>query len=311
MGDLIPLLGDGLLTTDSDYHRRARRIMLPAFHREQIAATAGSCPRRWSAPWSRGARASASTSTPGRAGWRCAWRCGLCSGSTPDAAMSQMAERSNGRSASGVAHTPRRCFADLRSPYRLMIHARAWLDAVIFAEIDRRLASGERGFDLLSLLMDATDEDGSRLSKQELRDQVMTLLFAGPRHDHLDGRAACVHTNAAAASHRARLTLTRFGPSDRGMRFASPSCENPRRGYGAGEKFVKQAEADLPELEWIERKRFRAQFTKQDFERIEERERVEKRKRSKEQAALEFQGEERERQPLQRRLSAVSFSIVA
>src|SRR5215218_5934278 len=38
LGDLIPLLGDGLLTTDGDYHRRARRIMLPAFHREQIAA---------------------------------------------------------------------------------------------------------------------------------------------------------------------------------------------------------------------------------------------------------------------------------
>ena len=38
LGDLIPLLGDGLLTTDGGYHRRARRIMLPAFHREQIAA---------------------------------------------------------------------------------------------------------------------------------------------------------------------------------------------------------------------------------------------------------------------------------
>src|SRR5690606_42089161 len=37
-GDLIPLLGDGLLTTDGDDHRRARRIMLPAFHRERIAA---------------------------------------------------------------------------------------------------------------------------------------------------------------------------------------------------------------------------------------------------------------------------------
>ena len=41
MGDLIPLLGDGLLTTDGEYHRRARRIMLPAFHREQIAAATG------------------------------------------------------------------------------------------------------------------------------------------------------------------------------------------------------------------------------------------------------------------------------
>ena len=37
-GDLIPLLGDGLLTIDGDYHDRARAIMMPAFHREQIAA---------------------------------------------------------------------------------------------------------------------------------------------------------------------------------------------------------------------------------------------------------------------------------
>ena len=35
-GDLIPLLGDGLLTIDGAYHDRARRIMMPAFHREQI-----------------------------------------------------------------------------------------------------------------------------------------------------------------------------------------------------------------------------------------------------------------------------------
>ena len=41
MGNLIPLLGDGLLTIDGDFHRRSRRIMLPAFHREQIAASVG------------------------------------------------------------------------------------------------------------------------------------------------------------------------------------------------------------------------------------------------------------------------------
>ena len=37
-GDLIPLLGDGLLTIDGAYHDRARRIMMPAFHRERIEA---------------------------------------------------------------------------------------------------------------------------------------------------------------------------------------------------------------------------------------------------------------------------------
>src|SRR5690606_27162840 len=30
--------GDGLLTIDDDYHDRARAIMMPAFHREQVAA---------------------------------------------------------------------------------------------------------------------------------------------------------------------------------------------------------------------------------------------------------------------------------
>ena len=38
-GDLIPLLGDGLLTVDDAYHDRARAIMLPAFHREQVEAS--------------------------------------------------------------------------------------------------------------------------------------------------------------------------------------------------------------------------------------------------------------------------------
>jgi retinoid hydroxylase len=42
MGDLIPLLGDGLLTIDGDFHRRSRRIMLPAFHHKAIATSPAS-----------------------------------------------------------------------------------------------------------------------------------------------------------------------------------------------------------------------------------------------------------------------------
>src|SRR5688572_23969527 len=37
LGDLIPLLGDGLLTIDGEFHRRSRKAMLPVFHRERIA----------------------------------------------------------------------------------------------------------------------------------------------------------------------------------------------------------------------------------------------------------------------------------
>jgi cytochrome P450 len=67
------------------------------------------------------------------------------------------------------------------SPFHRMMRARANLDRVIYAEIERRRASGERGDDLLSLLLDAEDEDGNGLSREHIRDEVMTLLFAG--HD--------------------------------------------------------------------------------------------------------------------------------
>ena len=36
--ELLPLLGDGLLTIDGPYHDRARAIMMPAFHHERINA---------------------------------------------------------------------------------------------------------------------------------------------------------------------------------------------------------------------------------------------------------------------------------
>jgi cytochrome P450 len=180
MGDLIPLLGDGLLTTDGDYHRRARRIMLPAFHREQIAAAQGVMEEEASdalSSWRVGERLDLYAWTR-KLALRVAMRAlfGFDARSSPE-----MAERFE----AALGYWGRAYAAQMLrgpgSPYRSMVRARTWLDDVIFGEIRRRAASGERGSDLLSLLMDAEDEDGSRLSEQELRDQVMTLLFAG--HD--------------------------------------------------------------------------------------------------------------------------------
>ena len=37
--ELTGLMGDGLLTIDGDFHRNSRQVMLPAFHREQIASS--------------------------------------------------------------------------------------------------------------------------------------------------------------------------------------------------------------------------------------------------------------------------------
>ena len=180
MGDLIPLLGDGLLTTDGDYHRRARRIMLPAFHREQIAAD-----RRRHV---RGGRAGAGTVAPGPAPRPLRLdppaRAPDC-----DARPVRVQGRARTRDGTAVRAGARILGTRVRGPDAARARQPLSPDGSGTSVAgrghlrgDRQAARvGERGSDLLSLLMDATDEDGSRLSKQELRDQVMTLLFAG--HD--------------------------------------------------------------------------------------------------------------------------------
>jgi cytochrome P450 len=183
MGDLIPLLGDGLLTTDGDYHRRARRIMLPAFHREQLAASTSIMAEeaeRAVSEWRPGERVDLYAWTR-RLALRIAMR--ALFGFEPDRAsrdarMAAEFEETLGYWGRDYAVQMLR---GPGSPWRSMNRAKAKLDRVIFAEIARRRASGERGVDILSLLLDASDEDGSRLSDRELRDQVMTLMFAG--HD--------------------------------------------------------------------------------------------------------------------------------
>jgi cytochrome P450 len=183
MGDLIPLLGNGLLTTDGDYHRRARRIMLPAFHREQLAASSAIMTEeaeRALTGWRPGDHVDLYSWTR-RLALRVAMRALFGfdpDHSTRDAEMAAQFEEALGFWGRDYVV---QMFRGPGSPWRAMTRARAQLDAVIFAEIARRRASGERGPDILSLLLDAEDEDGWGLSDQELRDQVMTLLFAG--HD--------------------------------------------------------------------------------------------------------------------------------
>jgi len=53
------------------------------------------------------------------------------------------------------------------------------LDEYIYGIIGQRRQNGEDTGDLLSMLLDAQDEDGSRMNDKQLRDEVMTLFMAG------------------------------------------------------------------------------------------------------------------------------------
>lgn len=66
-------------------------------------------------------------------------------------------------------------------PWRRTVDNQVALDRVIFAEIAERrdVADLEGRTDVLSRLLQVRDEDGSGLSDEELRDQLVTLLLAG------------------------------------------------------------------------------------------------------------------------------------
>lgn len=66
------------------------------------------------------------------------------------------------------------------SPWGKLLRQQQELDSAIFQEIaDRRKKSDHSREDILSLLLSAQDEAGNFLSDQELRDELMSLMFAG------------------------------------------------------------------------------------------------------------------------------------
>jgi len=183
-GDLIPLLGDGLLTIDDDYHDRARAIMMPAFHRRQLTSSVEAMTAE--------ADAAIGRLRPGgvvdvydwmrNLAMRIAMRALL--GLDPDEA---------GKGAAAAHHFERalgfygidyqwRLLRGPGSPWRRLITSRKVLDEIVFGEIERRRAApdAERQ-DILSLLLGARGEGGEAFTDREVRDQAMTLMFAG--HD--------------------------------------------------------------------------------------------------------------------------------
>ncbi|MGN6168115.1 MAG: cytochrome P450 [Solirubrobacteraceae bacterium] len=180
--DLWPLLGDGLLNIDGPYHRDFRRLMLPAFHRDYIAAMAETMIEE--------ALAAAEALRVGQRvevyGWvralalRIALRglLGMEARGGRDQALAAAFE------ASLAIHGEPVLLQMLplpRTPLARAIAARRTLDSVVRAEIDERRRRGRPGPGALGLLLRATDDGGAPLRTRVVRDQAVTLLFAG--HD--------------------------------------------------------------------------------------------------------------------------------
>lgn len=183
-GDLIPLLGDGLLTIDDEFHDRARAIMMPAFHREQVAAA--------TAAMTAEAEVAIASLPVGEVvdiyDWmrnlamRIAMRALL--GLDPDEAGKGSAAAEHFERALrfyGIDY-PLRLLRGPGSPWRKLLASREVLDEIVFGEVARRRAEPDpERMDILSLLVGVRGEHGEAFTDREIRDQVMTLMFAG--HD--------------------------------------------------------------------------------------------------------------------------------
>ena len=66
------------------------------------------------------------------------------------------------------------------SPWGRMVDTRQKIDDLLYAEIRERRQNPEgNGEDILSLMIEAQDENGEHLSDTEVRDELLTLLLAG------------------------------------------------------------------------------------------------------------------------------------
>jgi len=183
-GDLIPLLGDGLLTIDDDYHDRARAIMMPAFHRRQLTASVDAMTVE--------AEAAIGVLRPGAVVDLYDWMRNLAMRIAMRALLGLDPDEA-GKGAAAAEHFERalefygidfalRFLRGPGSPWRKMNASRKVLDEIVFGEIERRRANpDDERQDILSLLLGARGEAGEAFTDREVRDQVMTLMFAG--HD--------------------------------------------------------------------------------------------------------------------------------
>lgn len=178
------LFGDGLLTSEGDFWSRQRRLAQPAFHQSRLAAYGelmAECVRRMLATWGDGETRDVHEEMK---------RLTLAivsktlfnvdvtaeAGALSVALEKVMEHHAARRGLSRLIPAPIPVLANLRFK-----RAVRQIDRVIYEIIERRRAGDEDdgGGDLLAMLTRARDEDGTRMSARQLRDEALTLFLAG------------------------------------------------------------------------------------------------------------------------------------
>src|SRR5579872_1495228 len=179
---LRPVVGDGLLTSEHDQHRRQRKLMAPAFAHKRIATyadTMASYAERAQARWPEGGEVDVAAEMM-RLTLAIASKTLLDadvegdSGAVGDAVSVLM------RAVNARISTPISFLLPAASKNRRALDAMSTLDDVILRIIRERRASGLRTDDLLSMLLSAQEEGSGRtMTDRQVRDECMTIFLAG------------------------------------------------------------------------------------------------------------------------------------
>jgi cytochrome P450 len=175
------LFGEGLLTSEGDFWLRQRRLSQPAFHRARVgayAATMAEYAEQMAATWRNGEERDIHEEM-----MQLALR--IVGKTLFDADVSRDAKEV-GETLDLLLHLAanfgRTILVPLWIPTPRNIRAKLGikrLEKVIYRIIAERRASGHDTGDLLSILLQAQDEDGTHMNDRQLRDETITLFLAG------------------------------------------------------------------------------------------------------------------------------------
>jgi hypothetical protein len=181
---LEPIIGrNSVILLDEDAHLAQRRLMLPAFHGEQVARLTEVMAEVAAAEVERWPRDEAVALHPRLQALTLEVILRTVFGLDEGARLDRL--RANLTEVLAIGVSPISMLPPLQrdlgrlSPWRRFTDVRAAVDAELFALIEERRADPAPRDDVLSLLLAARHEDGSPMSAQELRDELMTLLVAG------------------------------------------------------------------------------------------------------------------------------------
>jgi cytochrome P450 len=186
---LKPLVGENsVILLDEAAHLEQRKLLLPAFHGEKMARLSGlmaEVAEREVSSWPRD-QAIELQGRMGRLTLEIILRAvfGLDPGERLDALRERLAEllTFGERPISVIPIDPEGRVAKLLSltpPVAAFWRLQEEIDALMFELIEERRAEAADRDDVLAMLLEARHEDGSPMSDQELRDELMTMLVAG------------------------------------------------------------------------------------------------------------------------------------